>query len=107
MENLSDEEKTEMRVLLSKLYGNQALSWGITIRSYELLGELISKTKQCDGAMSWVPRPFYVGNALNWAKRQVRQAIVRYFNKDESRHYLLCMNGAALAMKSRFFMAQY
>lgn len=47
---------------------------GVTIRSYELFGQMISKTSHSDGAMNWVPRPFYVGNALNWAKRQVRQA---------------------------------
>lgn len=88
MEPISEEEKQELRAILSNFYGNQALSWGITKRSYELFGELISKTRQCDAAMDWVPRPFFVGNALNWAKKQVRQAIVRHFKKDENKHYL-------------------
>jgi len=106
MEPISEEEKQELREILSNFYGRQAFSWGITKRSYELFGELISKTRQCDAAMDWVPRPFFVGNALNWAKKQVRQAIVRHFKKDENKHYLLCMRGASLAMKTQFFMAQ-
>lgn len=106
MEPISEEEKQELRAILSSFYGNGALSWRMTKRSFELFGELISKTKQCDSAMNWVPRSFFVGNALNWAKKQVRQTIVRHFRKDENKHYLLCMRGAALAMKTRFFIAQ-
>ena len=106
MEIITEEEKQALRGILTSFYGNQALRWGITQRSFELFGELISKTKQCDIAMNWVPRPFYVGNSLNWAKKQVRQAVVRHFKKDENKHYLLCMRASALSMKTQFFMAQ-
>ena len=106
MEQITEEEKQELREILVLFFGQQALDWGITKRSYELFGELISKTRQCDAAMRWVPRPFYVGNVLNWARKQVRQAIVRHFKKESNRHYLLCMRGSALGMKTAFFMAQ-
>ncbi len=106
MEPISEKEKQELRKVLSYFYGNQSLSWGITKHSFELFGELILKTKQCNSAMNWVPRPFFVGNALNWAKKEVRLAIVRHFRKDENQHYLLCMRGTSLAMKTQFFMAQ-
>lgn len=106
MDIVTEEEKQALRSILTSFYGNQTLRWGITQRSFELFGELISKTKQCDIAMNWVPRPFYIGNSLNWAKKQVRQAIVRHFKKDENKHYLLCMRASALSMKTQFFMAQ-
>ena len=77
MDIVTEEEKQALRSILTSFYGSQTLRWGVTQRSFELFGELISKTKQCDIAMNWVPRPFYIGNSLNWAKKQVRQAIVR------------------------------
>ncbi len=43
MEPISEEEKKELREILSYFYGDQALSWGVTKSSYELFGELISK----------------------------------------------------------------
>lgn len=106
MDIVTEEEKQALRSILTSFYGSQTLRWGVTQRSFELFGELISKTKQCDIAMNWVPRPFYIGNSLNWAKKQVRQAIVRHFKKDENKHYLLCMRASALSMKTQFFMAQ-
>jgi len=44
MEPISEEEKQELRAILSSFYGNGALSWRMTKRSFELFGELISKT---------------------------------------------------------------
>jgi hypothetical protein len=55
--------------------------------------------------MHLVPRPWDLSNPVNWARRQVRQAVVRYFTTPEGRHYIVCMKAAALGMRSDFEIA--
>lgn len=106
MEHITDDEAREMRLVLEQLYGPQAQQWRITHDTYRIFGEMIVDSGQCTQAMHLVPRPYDMSHPLKWAKRQVRQALTRYFGSDEGRHYLLCLRGAALRMKMQFLEAQ-
>lgn len=102
MDPISEEEANELREVLEKLYGPVAKNWNINYSVYELLGQLIVKSKQCTKAMHLVPRPWDYSNPIKWAQKQVRQAIVRYFKTPEGQHYIICMKAAALGMRSDF-----
>jgi len=104
---ISEQEKEDLREILSQIYGNNAKQWIITIKSFEVFGELIKNTRECDRVMNYIPRPFSGGNVINWASKQVRQSILRVFSAKEGKHYIICMKTASLRMRSKFEMAQY
>ena len=104
---ITEQEKEDLKRILSQIYGNTANNWIITIKSFESFGELIKSTKECDRAMNYIPRPFGGGNAIKWASKQVRQSILRFFGGTEGKYYVICMKTAALRMRSKFEMAQY
>lgn len=101
MEPLTPDEKKEFQEILSYFYGDQAYNWNINMNVLKLLEELLRKSDSCSKYMDMVPRPFYFGNALKWASKQARKAILRHLkNKDKS--YYLCLKGAAIGMRSKF-----
>ena len=106
-DSISASEKEDMREILSHFYGNNAKHWDITLRTFELFGQLIKKTEVCDQAMNLVPRPFGGGNVIKWGVKQARKAVIRHFKKPESKHYLTCMKTTALSMRSEFELASY
>lgn len=104
MDVISQSEQNEFREMLSKIFGNQAKGWNINLRVLELLEELISKSESCSRYMDSVPRPYYFGDSIKWASKQVRAAIVRHL-RNGGDHYLLCLRGAGLGMKTEFVLA--
>lgn len=104
---ITNEEKSQLREILSNFYGSASRHWEITPRTFELFGDLVERTKGCDSAMDAVPRPFGGGNVVKWASKQVRSAVLRAFKDQAGRHYISCMRSAALGMRSQFEMAQY
>ena len=105
MEPISEEEARELRNILEKFFGPTARTWRINYAVYELLGRLITRSQQCTKAMHLVPRPWDFTNPLKWAKKQVRQALIRYLKSSDGQHYIVCMKAAALGMRSDFEMA--
>jgi hypothetical protein len=101
MDPLTTEEKKEFQEILSYFYGEQTYNWNINMNVLKLLEELLRKSDSCSKYMDMVPRPFYVGNALNWANRQARNAIIRHL-KGRDRNYYLCLRGAAIGMRTKF-----
>lgn len=106
MSEISDEEKDDLREILRNFYGDQVAAWNINQKSFELFGELIRKTKQCDQAMKFVPLPYGGGNPVNWSIKQVRKIITRHFLKPSNKHYIICMKFSAISMKTQFILAQ-
>ena len=104
MEALSSEEKKEFQDILSVFYGNQAYQWNINIKVLELLEELLRKNDDCNRYMDKVPRPFYFGNALKWASKQAREAIIRHI-KGRNKSYYVCLKASAVGMRTKFHLA--
>lgn len=102
MELINAEEADEVREILENFYGPSVRTWNINLAIYDLLGQLITKSKQCTSAMHLVPRPWDFSNPIKWAQKQVRKAIIRYLKTPEGRHYMICMKTAALGMRSDF-----
>ncbi len=102
---VTEAEAADMRQLLTPLYGPKVAGWQITRRHYELLGTLIAESRSCTKAMHWVPRPYDFGNPLNYARRQVRQAITRALKDDPKKSYITCTKTAARNFASDFEMA--
>lgn len=107
MEPIDEQEKQEMRAVLEKFYGPQVRTWDVDLGVYEALGQLITKSGECTKAMHMVPRPWDLSSPLKWAKKQVRQAVVRYLRTPEGMHYVSCMHAAALGMRTVFEEARY
>ncbi len=107
LQKMSEEEKNDLREILRNFYGNQVDSWEITLRSFELFGELIGKTKQCDVSMNFVPRPYVAGSPIKWAVTQIKKSVTRHFLKPENKHYVICMKVSAYAMRTKFLLSQH
>ena len=106
-QDISEDEKNDLKKILRNFYGNQVDSWLITLKSFELFGELIAETKACDVAMNFVPRPYIGGSIIKWASKEIRQTIVRHFLKPENKHYIICMKVASYKMKTKFILSQH
>ncbi|KEQ18701.1 hypothetical protein [Endozoicomonas numazuensis] len=104
METLTNEEKKEFQDILSVFYGNQAYSWNINLKVLKLLEQLLRKNEDCNKYMDKVPRPFYFGNALNWASKQARNAVIRHI-KGRNKSYYICLKGSAIGMRTKFQLA--
>jgi len=65
---ITEQEKDDLRELLSKLYGSQTKIWRISIKTFKVLEILINKTKECDGMIDLVPTPFGGGSVVKWGK---------------------------------------
>ena len=104
---ITQQEKQDLKKILGYFYGNIAKDWTITLRTFEVFGELLENTKACDRMMDFIPRPFGGGNVINWAVKQVPQAVLRFFRKPEAKHYIICMKTVALRMRTKFEMAQH
>lgn len=107
MEPISQQEKTEMRVILSKLYGSQVNGWNITVKTFEVFETVIMNTKGCDDGMDLVPRPYGGGSASKWAFKQARQALLRQFKDKKGQHYIICMKAVALKYRSPMQLSTY
>lgn len=107
MEQIDEQEKHEMRVVLEKFYGPQVRTWSINLSVYEALGQLITKSSHCTQIMHLVPRPWNGSNPWKWAQRQVRQALVRYLQTPEGSQYVSCMRAVALSMRITFEEARH
>ena len=104
MEPVTEQEQSEFREILSVIYGLQANKWNINLNVLELFRELLLSSESCSRYMDMVPRPFGAGSAINWARRQARDAIIRHF-KNGGEHYLICLRAPGLKMKTRFHLA--
>ena len=107
MEPITIDEKNELREILAKFYGDQTKNWGVTIKTFEVLERLISKTRACDNLMDLVPRPFGAGSVVSWGKKQVRQIVMRKLKSNEGKHYIACMKATAASMRTDFYMAGF
>ena len=107
MEPITEDEVREMREVLGKFYGPVVHTWTINYGMYEVLGRLITESRQCTRAMHLVPRQWDLSNPAKWAQRQVRHTIVRYLKTPENLHYLICMKTAANNYRREFDMAKH
>lgn len=105
MEPIAAEEAEEMREVLEKFYGPIANHWNITYRMYEVLGNLITASKQCTQAMHLMPHPWDLAHPLKWASKQVRQAIIRYLKTPDGQQYIVCMRTSARNFRTEFELA--
>lgn len=101
-EPIAPEEKEDIREILSKFYGDQVKGWRISLRTFELLGQMIDKTRGCDNLMDIVPRPYAGFGVAKWAKKQVRQAVMRKLKSNAGKHYIICMKATSYGMATKF-----
>lgn len=104
MDTITEQEKNKFREFLSVIYSHQTKSWNINISVLELFGQLIQSSESCSRYMDMVPRPFVVGNVIQWASKQARNAIIRHL-KNGGKHYLICLRVAGLRLKPKFILA--
>ncbi|MCF6210499.1 MAG: hypothetical protein L3J88_02895 [Gammaproteobacteria bacterium] len=102
---ITEQEKSDMRDILSKFYGSQTKNWRISIDTFKVLETLINKTKACDRMMDLVPRPFGGGSVVKWGQKQVRQFVLRKLKSNEGNHYIICMKVNAASMRTDFYMS--
>lgn len=107
MEPITNDEKDQLRGILAKFYGAQTQSWGISIKTFEVLERLISEARACDNLMDLVPRPFGAGSVVSWGKKQVREAVMRKLKSNEGKHYIVCMKATAASMRTDFYMSGF
>ena len=105
MTSLTQEEKDQMRTILSKWYGAQVREWSMTEKVYLELVEIIQKSRECTEAMDFVPRPLIVGNPLGWLKKEIRNAVLRFLTEKSNEYYVSCMYAVALGRKTAIWMA--
>ncbi len=67
---ITEQEKSDMRNILSKFYGSQTKNWRISIDTFKVLETLINKTKACGRMMDLVPRPFGGGSVVKWGNNK-------------------------------------
>lgn len=99
---ITEQEKDDMRDILSKFYGSQTKNWRISINTFKTLETL---TKACDRMMDLVPRLFGGGSVVKWGQKQVRQFVLRKLKSNEGKHYIICMKVKAAAMRTEFYMS--
>lgn len=104
-EPLTPDEIQDIKDILGSFYGAQTQSWRISIKTLDVLGQLIEKTKACDGVMDLIPRPFGGGSAIRWGSKQVRRAVLRQLKTDKGKHYIACMRASAASMRTDFYMS--
>ncbi len=104
MEVLTEQEKIDFKGFLATIYGPQVNNWNVNIKVLELFGELLQSSESCSRYMDIVPRPFVVGNVIQWGSKQVRNLIIRHL-KNGGEHYLICLRAAGARMKPRFILA--
>ena len=107
MQVLTEQEKNDIRDILHNFYGSQVKNWRITIRTFEVLGELMKETKQCGELMDLVPRPFGGGAVIKWGQKQVRDFVLRKLKSSEGKHYIICMKVGAANFRRDFDMARH
>lgn len=109
MNEITNEEKDEVRQILKKFYRNMSNSqidnWDITQETYAILGEMISASEKCTRAMHLVPRPGVPANPLSYASKHVRNSLRRFLMSDEGKHYITCMTATANNFRRRFDLA--
>lgn len=104
---ITPEEAAEMRAVLAPLFGPQVSAWRITHTHYELLGRLIAENERCTAALHWIPRPYAWTNPLNWARKQVRDALRRALLSDREKSYVVCAKAFAYQWATPFREAGY
>lgn len=105
VEELTSDEVAEVQKVLKAVYGEQALNWNVSLKTYNLLGELILRSDQCSRFMDVVPRPYSFGDPLKYARKQVRAALTRSLLHKSNEHYLSCLTTVGASMKTQFAMA--
>lgn len=104
MKAITEAEKKDVQEILSHIFGRRAYEWSLNIHVLELLDEHLRKSDSCSRYMDLLPRPYFLGNAIKWASRQARDAVIRHL-KNGGKHYLLCLRGVGIGMRTRFQMA--
>jgi len=98
-------ERENLQDFLVSLFGNQAQSWPMNEKVFNLTFELVAESTACSSAMDVVPRPLpYGANPFTWLKKQVRGAFIRRLNENKEQ-YVVCLRAAAVRMVRRFQMA--
>lgn len=90
---LSDTEKTDLRIILEKVFGFQETShWNMNEQVLEVVSKVAKEAQQCSNAMDYVPRPsYFVGK--DFFKKQLRD-IARRATSGESEFYDICAKSA-------------
>lgn len=104
-EPLTESEIQDTKDILQHFYGAQTQNWRVSVKTVEVLGQLIEKTKACDSMMDLVPRPFGAGSVIKWGKKQVRQAVIRKLKDSSGKHYIACMRAPTASMRTDFYMS--
>lgn len=102
-ESLTALEVQDTKDILGHFYGAQTQNWPISIKTLEVLGQLIEKTKACDGIMDLIPRPYGGGSAIRWGSKQVRNTVLRQLKANSGKHYITCMRASAASMRTDFY----
>ena len=101
MEKLTQQEKQDLQDILVKLYGNQARQWEPEIKTFQIMGAMIEKTKKCSDLMDMIPRPFGGSSAINWGRKQMRDFLIRKFKGRDGRFYISCLNTTKYVYRAR------
>jgi len=104
---ITEQEKDDLREILSNFYGPQTKNWRISIKTFKVLEALIRETKVCDRMMNLVPRPFGGGSVVKWGQKQARTFILRNLKSNEGKHYIICMRVKAASMRTQFYMSGF
>ncbi len=102
---ITEQEKDDMRDILSKFYGSQTKNWRVSINTFKTLETPINETKACDRMMDLVPRLFGGGSVVKWGQKQARQFVLRKLKSNEGKHYIICMKVKAASMRTEFYMS--
>jgi hypothetical protein len=60
---ITEKDKYNTKMILVYFWGTSAGDWPVNRKVLEVLGEMLSKDKNCSRAMDFVPRPGFVINA--------------------------------------------
>jgi hypothetical protein len=95
---LTEKDIYDAKAILVYFWGRGAGDWPINKHVLEVLGEMLSKDKNCSKAMDLVPRPGFPIDA-RYIKRQLRGIARRIISGDHS--YEVCKLAIAYRYKGK------
>jgi hypothetical protein len=95
---ITEKDVYDAKTILAYFWGASAGDWPLNKRVLEVIGEMLSKDKNCSKAMDFVPRPGFAVNA-NYIRRQLGGIARRLASGDHS--YEACKLAIAYAYKGK------
>lgn len=97
-------EQAKLRAFLKALYRPQVNSWNMNSQVFDLTITLLGKSRQCTDLVDLLPRPGPPGRSLfRWMTKQARGILLRKL-EHRKKYYAMCVQTAALGMKSEFWL---